>query len=436
MKTFINAPSSHPVDASTTTVIALLNRLNHDSQWIGINLSSRWTMQFRPDVDEKNKKIYMELLNTQTKTLKWKVLSFEETENLVKEVMSHGKPVQHFRKLAKAWKEEDLNDAEPTEDEEEDVVDVEHLGHGDHWGAMGLTAAKEIMDFIEEIFRGKDKLIDEAYVPFEEDVYDDIARVVPRIARNASIRWVQLLGATAEDIETKKYRILSVFPTFTLSTKWLMKLTGENDAYGPYERLLEVATVSGHQLECFGQNYGRLPYRLVEGRIFVFEVNALALSMGLCPTEPIVIKDGPNFEFEKQRLMEEGDEEALNDPDFALTYDMKELRCINVSRTDHADLVGKIMQVTPIQPGPRFKGWRLRVECLPETGFERDLIVYAFPPCLDDGYRPRKNDMISATVWLQAKVDRAATSEETKAWRDEHENWKMSALEMEAVSGE
>jgi hypothetical protein len=421
MKTFINAPSEQPIEASKSTVLAMLRQLDHYSQWIGIKLSSRWTMQFRPDADENNEKIYMELLDTKSKTFKWKVLSFKEAESLVKEVLGHGKPSQHFRKLAKAWKEEDLNGVEPDDVNEED--ELAPLGHGDHWEAMGLKDGKEILVFIDETFRDKDERIHEKYIPFEYEDEVDVLWVVPRLADNASIRWVQLLGATTDYTETQKYRFLSAFPSFTRSTKWLMKFSEENDAYGPFERVLEVDTVSGHHLECFGRDYGGFPFRLVEDRIFVFEVNALALSMELFPAEPIVIKDGPNFENEKKRRIDEGDEDVANDPDFALTFTAEEFRCINISSHDHVTLTGKIMEATPIKPQPRFKGWRLRIECLPETGFERDLIVYAFPPCLDKGYRPRKNDLITATVWLQAKVDRAATYVEIREWEKVNAEW-------------
>lgn len=149
---------------------------------------------------------------------------------------------------------------------------------------------------------------------------------------------------------------------------------------------------------------------------------ALALELGRFAAEPIIIRDGPRIEERRAELRVEGRHAEADDPDLTVTFFTDMLRTFFSSFHDHHEFVGKIRRVRPICPRPEFTGWLLNLECLnnqPETGFIMPL--YVFPDSLEEGYIPKRGDLVQGLAWLQGTWKEGSSSEITTIWQKEAE---------------
>ncbi len=295
----------------------------------------------------------------------------------------------------------------------------ETLGHGDHWRAFGL-GDDEIVPFLQFLTR-QAEIEGKFPSPWPDAKYPGLAIFKwPQ----ASLSFTTICGISTgrESLE-----FLSAFPVPTKTSEWLVKIDEILPAYGPYEGLVTGNTVTGHHIQWFAPAFHHDKDQWKPGALARVNFAAIALSLERYPAEPIVVTEGPFVEMRREELRAEGKHAEADAPGFSVTVHVDGLRTFYSTHHDHHEFVGKILSSTRIRPMAEFIGWRLEIECLPDSpACGSSLILYAFSASLEEGYIPRKGHLVHGIAWLQGQWHANASPDDQILWHEESRNAPLS----------
>jgi len=291
----------------------------------------------------------------------------------------------------------------------------ETLGHGNHWQALGVETPEAFQSAITlPVAHGR--VTGSFPAPWPNA---PCQKVLCYELPQASLLFTALVGVFPK---SKTLKCLSSFPVLTKTVEWIVQVNGPSDAYGKFEGVVNGEAASGHPLCWFAPRFGFEAADWQKPGPARVAFAALALELGRFAAEPIIIRDGPRIEERRAELRVEGRHAEADDPDLTVTFFTDMLRTFFSSFHDHHEFVGKIRRVRPICPRPEFTGWLLDLECLnnqPETGFIMPL--YVFPDSLEEGYIPKRGDLVQGLAWLQGTWKEGSSSEITTIWQKEAE---------------
>lgn len=288
----------------------------------------------------------------------------------------------------------------------------EPLGHGDHWQALGLVD-DEIPAFLEVLLREAD-VTARCSTPWPDAAYSEL--VVLQYPQE-SLSFTTLCGISSEQ---KSLVFLTAFPVPTKTTEWLVEIEEILPSYGPYEGLVTGRAVTGHHIQWFAPAFHHDKDQWKPGALARVNFSAIALSIEPYPADPIILTEGPFVEQSREELRAEGKQEEADDPNFSITVHTDALRTFYSTTHDHHQFVGKILSATRICPRPEFTGWRLEIECLPDSpSTDSTLTLYAFSASLQNGYTPHKNDLVLGSAWLQGQWLADASPNDQILWHEE-----------------
>ncbi len=296
-------------------------------------------------------------------------------------------------------------------DDESEEQSEKPLGHGDHWEALGLEG-EAMIEYLEELTKEADcPVFFPAPWPGAE-----YGKVVQMSAPRSSLCFVVLSGV---DEQRKQLALLSAFPTLTKTEEWMLKVNKVSAAYGHYEGVVCATAPSGHTLRFFAPYFGSEAGNWRKMGLARVALAGLALKLEIFPAEPMKISDGPLVEDAKSELRAEGKNEEADDPNFHITVEIDRMRTLYSLNHDHHQIIGRVMAVTAIKPLPRFHGWRLEIECMPDDAASGcRLPVYVFPPALGNEPPPRKGDLVTGVVWLQGSMISGDAEKDAAIWKE------------------
>lgn len=360
----------------------------------------------------------VEMLLCPDRSIRHKDVPRKEARRLLSGALKADDPVAWVLNETAEWDLFSLPPKKNADEDEKDEDTDERFGHGDHWDAVEPDFPPNIGRIIEQILtQGR---VIAAYPPFDPD--PGYSRLLHYELQLGEMTYTLVEGMHADE-DSAGQEVLTMYPAFPQGSVWPCRFDGIDDAYGPYERVVEVMTASGHWLECFCPRFGLRKKPPETGSVYDMTVSALLLRVEPYDSRPFCVTEGPMVDELREELIAEGNLKEANDPNLFVEIDPSEMRYLIPSTCDHADLVGKVLEMEAIKTAKGLRGWRMLVECLPENPFGRDLTVYVFDIALKDGYAPRKGCLIQAKVWLQASIDRKKPKRESSRWQIE---WSKS----------
>jgi hypothetical protein len=297
----------------------------------------------------------------------------------------------------------------------ESPAPTEPLGHGDHWRALGFGDG-EIVPFIQSLADCSD--FESVYhAPWPGAGFSNLAIFKwPQ----ASLTFTTLFGISPR---TNSLDLLSAFPVPTKTVEWLVRVDEIRPCYGPYEGVVTGTTVTGHQLQWFDPGFHRDKSCWQPGTLTRVAFSAIALRIGRYPGEPIVVTEGALLESYREELRGAGKHAEAGHPDLSVTVETHRLRTFFSSYHDHHQYVAKILSATRIRPLPQCTGWRLEIECLPDSpACGSTMVLFAFTPSLEAGYIPRKGDLIHGIAWLQGRWHAETSPKDQILWHEESQH--------------
>jgi hypothetical protein len=292
--------------------------------------------------------------------------------------------------------------------------DNEQLGQGSHWEAIGLPVdAHHISTICHWLIPNADVL--GAYPsPWTEDPNKDM--ILYKL-KSGSLHFYAMCQACPEE---KHLQLKTAYPTGELWSNWIVQVDEVISMYDQIEGMVSGTAESGHPLQWFAPDFPMEADRWRAGGLVKIGLNAIALQIKPFDTETIPINEGDMLEEERQRLRDEGNLEAAEDPDLTIEIDTGEMRTLYSNYHDHHELIGEILEVYPVEyhfDTQKICGWMLDVQCLPSDMTSMNRIpLYVYPASLQDGYTPEKGQLIQGNVWLQGIYRAPATAEEQANW--------------------
>jgi len=285
------------------------------------------------------------------------------------------------------------------------------LGHGDHWKALGL-GGEALTEYLGELMNEAANPVG-FHAPWPGGEY---AKVVQMHVAQSALWFVVLSGI---DERERQLTFLSAYPKLAKTEDWVVKVDEVSDDYGPYEGVVVARAPAGHSLKFF------VPHFLAEAEDWKTAVlvrvalTGLALKLERFDAKPVKITEGPRVEEAKAELRAEGKHQEADDPDFHVTILMDRMRTLYSLYHDHHQIIGRVMAVTAVSAAPKFPGWLLEIECLPDEAVSGcRLPVYVFPPALGDRTPPRKGDLVGGVVWLQGSWVGGDPGENAAIWKN------------------
>ena len=286
-----------------------------------------------------------------------------------------------------------------------------HLGHGSHWGALGLGDVGNALPFLHEAVRNAPK-VDSFSPPWPRSPFPSLTQLEwPQ----APLSFSTIVG---RDDAAKTNVVLSAFPTLTKTAEWIVRVDGILDSYGAVEGVVEGNAASGHPLQWFAPRFGFEVEHWRKPGLARVAFAALALRIERFDAKPIVVREGPLIQMRRNELRAEGNAEEADSDDFSVEVQTDGMRTFFSSFHDHHEFIGEVRAVRTIRPRPEFAGWLLDVEFLPddpESGHRMPL--YVFPSALEPGYVPKRGDLVQGLAWLQGSWVRAASSDDVRDWK-------------------
>lgn len=293
---------------------------------------------------------------------------------------------------------------------------AEPLGHGDHWQAMGLEG-EPLVEYLHQLAKeaAEPKFFSTPW-PDAQRTGDDFSKVAIMSRPRGYLSFLVLFGINERE---KSLSLLSAFPAFARTMEWIVRVESVSSVYGPYEGLVCANAAAGHGLKFFAPYFGLETDHWRKAGLARVALSGLALTLEKFDAEPVRITEGPLVEDAKLELRAEGRDDEADDPDFHITVEMDRMRTLYSLNHDHHQIIGRVVAVATARPSPRFQGWRLEIECMPdEAASGCRLPVFVFPPALGAASPPRKGDHVTGTVWLQGSWISGETESDVEIWRE------------------
>lgn len=295
--------------------------------------------------------------------------------------------------------------------EENQQANAEPLGHGDHWQAMGLEG-EPLVEYLQQLA----KQVDAPRIfsaPWPDAGYDKV------VLMHRPLGYLSLLVLCGLNDHENSLSLLSAFPVFTRTMEWIVRVGNVSSAYGAYEGVVCAHAAAGHGLAFFAPYFGLEAEHWRRSSLARVALVGLALRLEKFDAETIRVTEGPLVENAKSELRAEGRGEEADDPDFHVTVEMDRMRTLYSLNHDHHQIIGRVMSVATARPSPRFQGWRLEIECMPDKAASGcRLPVFVFPPALGPETPPRKGDLVTGTVWLQGSWISGETERDLEIWKE------------------
>lgn len=277
----------------------------------------------------------------------------------------------------------------------------EPLGHGDHWAAMGFEG-DALIRLIQEVANAA-TVLHPLEFPWPG------ARMEKLVQIELPWKEMSLTVILGKPPEKDELRILSAFPVLSRTTPWVLQIDEVGSDYGLYEGVVKATADTGHPLLWFDPHFAQNATSWRAGGRMQVGLAGMALSMKPYPADPFIIHEGPRVDELRTRLRAEGRAREADDPELSVTYEMDAMRTIFSSFHDHHEFVGKVLRVAKTGLGSLVTGWRIELECRHDDhGTGRSLPVYVFPPSLEEGYVPKRGDLVCGMLWLQGSYFGAA----------------------------
>lgn len=281
------------------------------------------------------------------------------------------------------------------------------LGHGDHWEAVGF----EFVERMQEIFDNA-LLVGEFPPPWPSGPCEVVAHM------EWKLEGLGFAVLFARNEAARSYDLLSGFPYSTAIKEWVVNVVEPLDAYGAIEGVVSGEAAAGHSLEWFAPRFGFDSVKWRKPGLARVGLAGLALSVRRFAAESFEIKEGPLIEMRREELRAEGKLEEAERADLSVTVHTDGMRTLYSSTHDHCAFIGKVLGMEDVEPLSGMRGWRMALECMPdesESGSVLPLLV--FPPALEDGYEPKKDDLVQGVLWLQGVWMGTPTKKQVKQWK-------------------
>jgi hypothetical protein len=287
------------------------------------------------------------------------------------------------------------------------AVKAEPLGHGSHWDALSPRGAKELFSMLPNIVQDFTS-VHAFHPPWPEESGHELLHY--EYARDS------LAFAVIERVNEpeKCLELVSGFPILTEQADWIVRVDRTLDSYGAVEGVIEGETASGHPLQWFAPRFGLEAAEWRKPGLTRVGFAALALKVSRFDAKPIIVTKGPMLEMRREELRKQGKTRQAESPDLSVKVLTNRLRTFYSSFHDHHEFVGRVRGVKAIQPQPEFPG--LRIDLPDEIGTGWRLPLYVFPPAFEQGFAPKRGDLIHGAAWLQGTWKSAAFPDDAAAW--------------------
>lgn len=276
--------------------------------------------------------------------------------------------------------------------------------HGDHWEALYATG-----DYVEKIPRD----FQEARLVGGADCVD-VQNGTDRTEKVLCFRWGsdrlvnQILAVT--NSPDKNVALFSAYPVVLDGALMDVTVTRiEPWEYGIEGWVEGAVTAAGASICFFDTMYFAGTDTVPEGAVVSYQLAGLAYSLRPIALRSFGISEGPLWEMEKQRRLDEGEspEEASRPMELHMTGAAIFLPRSGDAR-DEAEFQGVIEAIDSFEHDGQ-KIYRLEIVLMRPNDLEFRLPVYASEHVLD-GYVPRLGDDVQGVMWIQGRrIDADAT---------------------------